>query len=208
MIVLFRRTRSRERSFSYITRNVPRADIGSLKIFTTSHFSVTSCFSWYKWACLVDLFFSLFKKIPTGSWSHNICLTISFLRNEKDYWGAATHSTGSIVTALICIFELGLTTASLNITLTTYRWHILQRFKNFKQFKCILELGHTTMTDRQCHTKDSKRTRFGLTSDQYQTLIVLHPTVEFTGLCNIGFFLVQFQHRVYRDCLCDVRSSM
>ena len=115
-----------------------------------------------------------------------ICLTISFLRNEKDYWGAATHSTGSIVTALICIFELGLTTASLNITLTTYRWHILQRFKNFKQFKCILELGHTTMTDRQCHTKDSKRTRFGLTSDQYQTLIVLHPTVEFTGLCNIS----------------------
>ena len=112
MIVLFSRTRSRERSFSDITRNVPRADIGSLrslKIFTTSHFSVTSCFSWYKWAC-----FSLFKKIPTGSWSHNICLTISFLRNEKDYWGAATHSTGSIVTAVICILELGLTTASLN----------------------------------------------------------------------------------------------
>ena len=137
--------------------------------------------------------FSLFKKIPTGSWSHNICLTISFLRNEKDYWGAATHSTGSIVTALICILELGLTTA--NITLTTYRWHLLQRSKNLKQLKCILELGLTTMTDRQCHTKDSIRTRFGLTNDQYQTLIVLYPT------SSLGFaILASFMYKSNTGC--------
>ena len=131
-IVLFRRTRSRGRFLisqeMFLEQTL--AGLRSLKIFTTSHFSVTSCFIWYKQACLVDLFFSLFKKIPTGSWSYNICLTISFLPNEKDYWGAATHSTGSIVTALICILELGLTTASPNITLATYGWHLLQRFKN------------------------------------------------------------------------------
>ena len=148
--------------------------------------------------------FSLFKKIPTGSWSHNICLTISFLRNEKDYWGAATHSTGSIVTALICIFELGLTTASLNITLTTYRWHILQRFKNFKQFKCILELGHTTMTDRQCHTKDIIRTRFGLTNDQYHTLIVLHSWMIYVDIRCGGWRYLEYENHLLHRNTCGL----
>ena len=81
------------------------------------------------------------------------------------------------------------------ITLTTYRWHLLQRSKNLKQLKCILELGLTTMTDRQCHTKDSIRTRFGLTNDQYQTLIVLYPT------SSLGFaILASFMYKSNTGC--------
>ena len=63
-IVLFRRTRSRGRFLisqeMFLEQTL--AGLRSLKIFTTSHFSVTSCFTWYKWACLVGLFFPFLKR--------------------------------------------------------------------------------------------------------------------------------------------------